>query len=183
MTAIENYIDDKRKNSNPFGFLEDFRYKNTKDIASPNDEAAVTEPTIIQPPYWNSLLMFSPFVVLGGVVTYLKLPTHDWLLPLCITVIVAVVLIIITIRNKQNPEITLTADKQKLVIKSSTYLWSDILNTYIMTKYGAKSNNKWLLLENPDGVISEVSIDFIGISNRKLSAIMEYYKKNNTNNL
>jgi hypothetical protein len=181
MTLIENYVDQKRK-SNPFGFTEDFRYKNTTDIALADDKAGVADPTIIRTPYWNNLLMFSPVVVVGVIVTYQTIPKHTWLWPLLFTIFITVVLLITTIRSKQNPEITLTADHQKLVIKNSTYLWAEIMNTYIMTQYDAKKNNKWLVIQKSDGSFNDVSIQFVGISDRKLAAIVEYYKKSNTSN-
>src|ERR1700744_3455404 len=175
MTSIESYIDDK-KHSNLFGSVEDYRYKNTKDIVSAKYKSTISGLTVIKTPYWKYPLMFSPVVLISGIITYQKIPTHTWLVPLLITLTVAAVLLIIAIRSKQNPEITLTADKQKLVIKNGSYLWADMNNTYIMTEHGAKKNYKSLLIERRDGFINEVTIDNIGIKDSELAAIIDYYK-------
>ncbi len=142
----------------------------------PKYMAKIPEPTVIIVPYWMNLLAFSPAVITGGVVTYATLSTKQWPLYLLVTIAAAAYLIYITIRDKKNPKIPLIANRETLEFKTYTFLWENVINSYILVNVGAKRKYKSLLIENQYGIIEKFPFDDDEIRDTKLATIIEYYK-------
>ena len=174
MTPIENYISELK--AAPLGFLETYRYKNTKDMVLPKYMDKIQEPTVITVPYWRNLLVFSPSVIVGGCITYVTLSSNQWELPLLLTTVAAVTLIYLTIRDKKNPKVPVIANNEMLKFKTYTFLWDNIINSYILVNDGAKKKFKSLLIENQQGIIEKFPFDDDEIRDTKLASIIEYYK-------
>ncbi len=174
MTPIENYISELK--TAPFGFLETYRYKDTKDMILPKYMAKIREPTVIIVPYWRNLLVFSPAVIVGGCITYATLSSNQWEMPLLLTTVAAAMLIYLTIRDKKNPKIPVIANRETLEFKNYTFLWGNIINSYILVNVGNKRNYKSLLIEDQYGIIKKFPFDDDEIRDTKLASIIEYYK-------
>lgn len=73
---------------------------------------------------------------------------------------------------------TIRINSDAISIRNNKFYWSDIAETYIVNKYEgrAKGYNSYLAIVRKDGIMEKFDLHKFGISDRKLSRIIEHYK-------
>lgn len=70
----------------------------------------------------------------------------------------------------------LTINKEAIAIDKRKIYWIDIADTFIMNKQEGRRTNYYLIISKKDKTIEKIDLFNIGVTDRKLSTIIEYYK-------
>jgi hypothetical protein len=71
---------------------------------------------------------------------------------------------------------TITVDNEGLSIDSAKFYWTDIAETCILSRQKERRSNYYLLIFKKDTTVAKFDLFKFGLSDRKLSTIIEYYR-------
>ena len=154
----------------------------TKTIAASLTNLKLDNEKIIRPSIWDRfisiIILFFLSIIWIGVLKMLldyKFPFAVFLFGfLLVTFLISIVLRNSFFIKKYNYNIIV--NKEGIAIDSHRIYWTDIADTFIMNRQEGRRTNYYLIIAKKDNSIEKLDLFNIGITDRKLSTIIEYYK-------
>ena len=71
----------------------------------------------------------------------------------------------------------ISVSREKINIKQREFDWNCIHETLIMRKYNGRHTHRYFVIIETDGTVHKYDLSNFGISDKKLSAIIEHFKE------
>jgi hypothetical protein len=184
MTPIDDFI---KTEESKMSWLDKLirnypKIRPTKSIACSLTNFKLENEKIIRPSNWERfisiiILFFLGIVWLGLVKMLLdyKFPFGVFLFGFLLVTFMIFMLIRNSFFNKRY-NYNITINKEAIAVDRQKIYWTEIADTYIMNRQEGRSTNYYLIISKKDKTIEKLDLLNIGISDRKLSTIIEYYK-------
>ena len=184
MTLIDDFI---KTEESKMSWLDKLvrnypKVRPTKSITYSLTGFKLDKEKIIRPSIWNrfiaTIVLFFLSMVWFGLFTSLldyKFPFVPFLFAfLFVTFIIFLLLRNSFFNKKYNYKLTISKDA--IAIDKHKIFWIDIDDTYIMNRQEGRRTNYYLIISKKDKTIQKLDLFNIGITDRKLATIIEYYK-------
>ncbi len=143
----------------------------------------IPDSTVIKPSLWDKLISVVLLFFMGVLWLALLSMLLNYRFPFAVILIgflFLTFLIFLVIRNSFfNPKYiyTISIDKDGISVDDRKLFWSDIEDTFIMSRQEGKRTNYYLLIFKHDKTVDKHDLFRMGISDRKLATLIEYYKR------
>ncbi|OQP59577.1 hypothetical protein A3860_36925 [Niastella vici] len=185
MTYIDDFIKSEESKMTWFDkVLGNYpRVRTTKFIAVAAPSLALGEKKVIKPSVLYKAIVIIvlpiPCLVWIGLLRLMlvdQFPFGVILFGLLLVSLIIYLLLYFTFFKKRY-NYRITVDGEGITFDKNKFYWAEIAETGIMNRQEGKRTNSYLLIFHKDTTVNKYDLFNFGISDRKLAAIIEYYKK------